>query len=358
MTETAQTNASRPWSGLDRRWTRRTMCLCCLGMAAAGSAPAPAGATDRVAALPTPRADHHMHIQGPEISAALARLQVRNPALLQGVDPAVLKPRSGADALRLLDAAGVERGVLLSEAYMFGSPLMAPDHPDVAALTRAENAYNVSEARKSGGRLVAFIGVDPLSPAARPEIDHWAGHGAAGVKLHLANSLFDFGDGAHMEQLRLVFAAARRRRMPIVVHLRNRSQWGATQVNAFVEQVLPAADGLGVQIAHGAGWGALDEPTVAALDAFAAAIAARKPGTRLLAFDLALVSAPWTKPQDPGRFVEAMRRAGLERFLFASDWPAKYTPAQEAAFLTGALPLSESEWRAILRREAGYLQAR
>ena len=305
----------------------------------------------------SPRADHHLHIQGPQLSQALAQLKARDPAVVQGVDPAVLKPRTGAEALRLLDAAGIRKGVLLSEAYMFGSPLMAPDNPDVAALTRAENSYNVAEARASGGRLVAFVGVDPLAPSAPAEIDHWAG-AAAGVKLHLANSFFDFGDPAHMARLREVFAQARGRRMPIAVHLRNRVQWGAAQADAFIDQVLPAAKGLVVQVAHGAGWGALDQPTVAALEAFGAAIAAKKPGTSALAFDLALVTAPWTKPDDPARFVEAMRKAGIERFLFASDWPAKYTPAQEAAFLQATLPLGAAEWRTILGNEARYLRGR
>jgi predicted TIM-barrel fold metal-dependent hydrolase len=332
--------------------TRRSVWLGGLGgLALAGSTTAAEGPI-------VPRADHHLHIQGPGISEALKRLGARDPSVIKFVDPAVLKTRSAADALAVLDTAGVRRGVLLSEAYMFGSPLMSPDNPDVAALTRAENAYNVAEAGKSGGRLVAFVGVDPLSPTAFPELDYWAGRGAAGLKLHLANSFFDFGDDAHMAQLQGVFAQAGRRRMPIAIHLRNRVPWGAAQVDAFVERVLPAAAGLPVQVAHGAGWGGFDQPTLAALEAFAAAIAAKKPGTASLSFDLSVVLALWTGPESPARYVAAMRRAGLERFLFASDWPAKYAPREQAAYLRGALPLSDDEWRAIFGREAGYLQRR
>jgi predicted TIM-barrel fold metal-dependent hydrolase len=283
---------------------------------------------------------------------ALKKLQARNPSILQGVDASFMNQRSAADALKLLDAAGIQHGVLLSEAYMFGSPLMAPDHPEVAAMTRAENAYNVAEARKSGGRLAAFIGVDPLSNTALPEIEHWSGHGAAGVKLHLANSMFDFGAPAQMAQLREVFASARRQRMPIIVHLRNRLEWGAGQANAFIDKVLPAAEELPVTVAHGAGWGALDRPTIEALDAFAKAIAARKPGTAALGFDLAVVVAPWTKPDDPARFVEVMRTIGMQRFQFGSDWPAKYTPGEEAAFLQKTLPLTPAEWGVIAAHRA------
>lgn len=358
MLREGATFESRPW-GLAS--TRRGFCLCCLGLLA-GGAPTPTLAGLRPISaprdLPSPVADHHLHIQGPEMCAALLRLKERNPSVFQGVDPSFLNPRTGADALRLLDAAGIERGVLLSEAYMFGSPLMAPDHPDVARLTRAENAYNVAEAKKSGGRLVAFVGVDPLSDTALPEIDHWSGHGAAGVKLHLANSLFDFNAAEQMDKLAGVFAAAGGRRLPIVVHLRNRLEWGATQADAFIDKVLPAAAGAPVQIAHGAGWGALDTPTVVALEAFSRAIAAKKPGADSLTFDLAVVAAPWTKPEDPAAFVRVMREIGMVRFCFGSDWPAKYTPEEEVNFLKTTLPLTSDEWRIIFARRAPFLSGR
>jgi len=350
----------RPWTSAEREPTRRAICLCCLGVLAGGF-PLQAGAQPSLRAgssLPPPLADYHLHIQGPDICAALERLKARNPAVFQGVDPSFMNPRSGADALKLLDAAGITYGVLLSEAYMFGSPLMAPDHPDVAHLTRAENAYNVGEAKKSGGRLLAFVGVDPLSTTAAPEIEYWSRNGATGLKLHLANSMFDFNAPEHVQQLKDVFALARRRHMPIVIHLRNRSEWGAAQANAFIDQILPSAQDLPIQVAHGAGWGALDQPTVAALDAFSQAIAAHKPGTEAVTFDLAIVLAPWTKPDDPSRFVDVMRAIGTDRFAVGSDWPAKYTPGEEVTFLEGTLPLTEAEWRAILAHRARYLPPR
>jgi predicted TIM-barrel fold metal-dependent hydrolase len=319
------------------------------------ASPAQAEPSLSPASLPTPLADYHLHAQGPEITAALKKLVARDPSVLGQTSAEILNPRAGADVLRLLDAAGVHKGVLLSEAYMFGSPLFAPDKPDVAALTRAENAYNVAEAKKSDGRLVAFVGVDPISTTALPEIEHWSGQGAAGVKLHLANSFFDFGAPAQMDQLREVFASAKAHRLPMIIHLRNRQHWGAAQANAFIDQILPAAEGLPVTIAHGAGWGSLDAPTTEALDAFAEAIAAKKPGTEKLSFDLAVLVVPWTKPDDPARFVEAARRVGLERWQFASDWPAKFTPGEHLAFLGKTLPFTASEWRQIAAHRAPYL---
>ena len=348
----------RSWNVVEGDTSRRSFCLCCLGLLA-GTMPLGAHAQPdpgkAAASLPAPIADYHLHIQGPEITAALKKLLARDPSVLGQTSPEIVNPRSGADVLRLLDAAGIRQGVLLSEAYMFGSPLFAPDKPDVAALTRAENAYNVAEAEKSGGRLIAFVGVDPISPTALPEIEHWSGRGAAGLKLHLANSFFDFGAPAQMDQLREVFARANAHRLPMIIHLRNRPQWGAAQANAFIDRILPAAEGLPITIAHGAGWGSLDAPTTEALDAFATAIAAKKPGTETLSFDLAVLVVPWTKPDDPAHFVEAARRIGVGRLQFASDWPAKYTPGEHLAFLGKALPFTASEWRQIAAHRAPYL---
>ena len=326
----------RPWNAAA---TRRTMCLCCLGMVSGGffsRAIAEPAASPALASLAAPLADYHLHIQGPTISEALKKLQSRNPAVFQGVGASFVNPRTGADVLKLLDSAGIQHGVLLSEAYMFGSPLMAPDQPDVARLTRTENAYNVAEAEKSGGRLTAFIGVDPLSPTALPEIDYWSGRGRVGLKLHLANSFFDFNASSQMAQLREVFARARDRRMPIIIHLRNRLEWGATQANAFIDQILPRAEGLPITVAHCAGWGDINAPTVEALRAFSVALTAGKSGTAALTFDLALVTTAATKPDDPAHLVDVMREVGISRFRIGSDWPARYAPLCRSRKTSGA----------------------
>jgi predicted TIM-barrel fold metal-dependent hydrolase len=339
--------------------TRRALWLSGLGAVGLGlpglsfGQPAPpAGPTN----LPPPLADYHMHIQGQALTEALERWKARDPNTFKFSKPGTMTSRSGADALKVLDAAGIRYGVLLSAAYTFGSPLLAPDHSDVARLTRIENAYNIAEAKRSGGRLVASISVNPLSPTAAREIDYWSRRGAAGLKLHLANSLFDFGAPDHIQALKQIFALAGRHRLPITIHLRNRFPWGAAQVNTFVDQVLPAAGGVTVQVAHGAGWAGLDEPTLEALQAFSQAIAANRPGTQALTFDLALVLGTYTRPEQAARYVEVMRSVGLHRFVFASDWPAAYTPAEQVTWLEKALPLTPDEWRTILAHRASYFK--
>ena len=75
-------------------------------------------ATERVA----PVADHHQHRFGPAIAGLLA-----------GGTRAI----AADDVVALLDAAGIHRAVLLSVAYLCGSPARVAE--DEYARARAEN---------------------------------------------------------------------------------------------------------------------------------------------------------------------------------------------------------------------------
>lgn len=309
------------------------------------------------AKLPPPLVDYHLHIQSKALSEVLQRTGARDPKLFAGMSPALLNPRSGADALRVLNKAGIRYGVLLSCAYMFTSPFFDLHNINKERLTREENVFNVAQAAQSKGRLVAFISVNPLSPWATSEIAYWkrAG-GASGLKLHLANSGFDFAHPADIQALKQVFSEAAKDNFPIIIHLRNRPDFGAAQVNTFVNEILPSAGSVPVQIAHGGGWGGLDDQTIASLVAFSDAIAAHRPGTDHLTFDLALVvTDEHTDPAKALRFVDLMCKIGIERFAMGSDWPAVYTPGEYAHLVEHELPLKPEEWRMILEHHADYI---
>jgi predicted TIM-barrel fold metal-dependent hydrolase len=134
---------------------------------------------------------------------------------------------------------------------MFFSPFAAADHLDAARLTRQENIYVVGEAAKSKGRLIAFIGIDPLAPNALEEIAYWIEHsGARGIKLHLGNSGFDYRSKANLDRLAAVFSAASVAKLPIAIHMRSSKAFGAREANQFIGEVLPSAGNLVVQVAH------------------------------------------------------------------------------------------------------------
>jgi predicted TIM-barrel fold metal-dependent hydrolase len=297
------------------------------------------------------RADHHMHLR----SRAAYEAMTVMCAGVQGCAPEAAHGVLGAaDALAVLDEAHVNRGVVLSVAYLFGSPFLARQHLDVARLTRAENEYVAAEVARSGGRLTGFFAVDPLQPSAAQEVRHWVADGRLqGLKLHLTSAGLNFKDPAQVKQLAGIVRLAGEAGLPLLIHLRTGPDFGAAQTEIFVRDVLPAAGGSTVQIAHAGGWSGTDQATLAILAAFAAHIARDDPATRHVLFDLSAVVTPATTQQQAGRLVELMRAVGLTRFVMGSDWDFA-TPRATLELMVAKLPLSAPEWQTLARNCAPW----
>jgi predicted TIM-barrel fold metal-dependent hydrolase len=333
------------------------MCLTCAMLVLPGAAEG-RRASQRM--LQPPVADHHLHIQSPAITAELKRRIALAPEQFVIFSPALLETRTAQHALDVLDAAGIERGVLLSMAYMFASPRATIAPADAPALTRAENEWNVEAARASGGRLQAFISVNPFADFALGELRHWApAADVSGLKLHLGNSDFDWRSNDDVARLATIFAAARDMSLPILVHVRGGGAYSPLETRRFIDEVLIQAGDNCVQIAHGGGGGGLDEATVQALAMYAEAIDQRASGTGRMVFDLAAVLV--RDSGDPPtaallkRFAQLVRHIGPERFVMASDWPSVFAPAEHNQLLEAQIPLTADEWQVILNNRAPYL---
>jgi predicted TIM-barrel fold metal-dependent hydrolase len=313
--------------------------------------------------LPAAAADHHLHIQSAEVSALLRQQYLHSKQGFDGINPALFDARSGLDALRTLDAAGIRYGVLLSEAYVFESPFAMSLTVERESLMRQENAYNVEAANRSGGRLLSFIGVNPLAASALNEVAFWAGRkGVAGAKLHLGNSDFDPQSAQHLEALATFFERAREARMAVVIHVRSPRDPQACGTSLFIDRVLSHAGDVPVQIAHAGGGGGLDESTLQALLAYSFAIQREAPGTQNLFFDLAAVGVPQHVHSTLARsllltLVKTMRSIGISRFVMGSDWPSVWPPAEHNAYLQNQIPLTIEEWRQLLAQKAPYWTA-
>jgi predicted TIM-barrel fold metal-dependent hydrolase len=189
----------------------------------------------------TPAGDYHQHVFSKEDIA------------LAGLDSA-LQPLDAKDVVALLDAAGIRKAVLLSIAFWYGKPGRQVD--DEPGQVRRENDWTVAQAARYPDRLVAFCSFNPLKDYAIKELERCAAKDGLvrGIKLHFGNSDVQLDDPAHLARLREVFAAANRRRMAIVVHMRpsisKGRPYGARQARIFLEQLLPAAPDVTVQVAQ------------------------------------------------------------------------------------------------------------
>ncbi|WP_424681303.1 amidohydrolase family protein [Frateuria sp. YIM B11624] len=338
--------------------TLRAVALRCLGILLLVLAP---GAEALAGTSPgTPVVDHHTHLNAPAIQAFLPEFCAAVKRL-GGCDPALTAAHSPADLLAAMDKAGIRRALVLSDGYLAQSPMMKPQRPDAAALMRAANDWTVALARRHPTRLAAFIAVDPLRPTALGEIARWRDDPAVrGVKLHLTASGVDLRNSRHLAALAGVFRAAAGARLAILVHLRTtRGDYGAGDVQRFLDAVLPSAGSAPVQIAHAAGWGGIDAPTLSALGAFADAFQAHPEHFRHVWFDLSGVWSGHGSASDRQALVVLMRRIGIRHFLPGSDWP--YNGDSLAEYYGHGypqLPLTQKEWAIIRANVAPYAKAR
>ncbi len=274
-----------------------------------------------------------------------------------------LQSITARDVIAHLDSASIRRALLLSVAYIWGSPVRTID--DEYSKVRAENDWTAAQAAEYPERLRAFCGFNPLEEYALGELERCAKDSRlkGGIKLHFGNSDVRLENPAHVEQLRRVFRAANEHRMAIVVHLRanisKKRPYGAVQARAFLEQLLPAAPDIEVQVAHmaGTGPGYDDPPSDSAMAELAEAVEKRDPRTRRLWFDVTSVVDREISAANAALVTKRIRQVGVDRVLYGSDAAAggNLAPRENwAAFRK--LPLTDGEFEKIARNEAPYLR--
>lgn len=268
--------------------------------------------------------------------------------------PAIEAPLDAERLVALLDAAGMQRAVVLSVGYWFQSPMFEVDDPVRRA--REENAWTAAQAARYPDRLVAFCSLNPISDAALELLRECARDGRfKGLKLHFANARIDLLDPDHLRRVREVFAAANEAGLAIAVHARGEGAYDARHARALIEQVLPAAPDITVQMAHLWG-GAAFAPE--ALQAYAEAVAAKHPATRRLIFDASDAAFAAGSPDTAELLVQRMRQIGLDRIVYGSDGAFDGHPDPQASWrlFRTQLPFTETEFAQIAANVAPYLE--
>ena len=303
-----------------------------------------------VAGAQAPAGDFHQHLFSPAAAAMLSTPAATVPTL------------TAAEVVSLLDSAGIRRAMVLSVAYMYGSP--ARSVADEREKVRAENDWTAAQVSQYSERLAAACSVNPLKDYALDEIARCARHPVLrrALKLHFGNSDVRTDLPEHVERLKHAFRAANANGMAIVVHLHanitNARPYGAEQARTFIEHLLPEAPDVVVQVAHLAGAGGSDNPRAdRALEALADAIARDDPRMRNVWFDVTAVVTARITEADARKVADQIRRIGPARVLYGTDASigANARPRQGwAAFRT--IPLTEAECGVIAANVPPYMR--
>jgi predicted TIM-barrel fold metal-dependent hydrolase len=281
----------------------------------------------------TPAVDYHQHL----VSKAFAPI-VKFPE------------RDGAALLRELDAAGIQRAVVLSVGYSFADERKGLADPD--RLTREENNWTSAQVAQSGGRLIGFCSANPLRPAALEELDRCLSlPGMVGIKQHFGNAGVSLRNPEHLARIQEVFDLAARHKAPVLVHMRARggNNYGAEDARLFLEQVVPHAPDIEVIVAHlgasGPGYGAQADEVLAA---FADAADHRDPRLRNVYFDVATNVTAETTAEEGALIAKRIRQLGTRRIVYGSDLsPPGGTIAAGWEIYRTHVPLTPAELRTI-----------
>ncbi|HEV2146159.1 MAG TPA: amidohydrolase family protein [Longimicrobiaceae bacterium] len=304
----------------------------------AACAPSPGAAP--VPRRAAPLVDYHQHMVSPAFAPIVK-----------------LPERDGAALVRELDAAGIERAVVLSVGYSFADERKGLSDPD--RLTREQNDWTAAEVARNAPRLIGFCSANPLRPAALQELERCLGlRGMVGIKLHLGNSGVSLRDPAHLGRVQQLFALAQRLRAPVLVHMRARggSNYGAEDARIFLERVVPTAPDVEIVVAHFGGAGPGYPPQADEVMAvFAAAAERGDPRMGNLYFDLATIVTDETTPADAAVVAQRIRQVGPGRVLYGSDLsPPGGSIRQGWEIFRTRVPLTDAELQQIANNRTRF----
>jgi len=294
-----------------------------------------------------PRVDHHQHLLSPALTIAWKQPEPVNAERL----------------IAQLDAAGIQRALVLSLAYAWGSPGLPPSDDEYAKV-RAENDWTAQQAALYPTRLVAACSVNPLRDYALREIERCAAHPGLrnGLKMQFANSRVNLRNPEHVAQLQRVFAAANENRVPLIVHVwtgddRVANPFDARDARTFIEQVLPSAPDVVVQIAHLGGSGPrLDPGTEAAMIVLSEAAATSHPAMKNVYFDITTNVVPESPDADAAFMTARIRQIGVSRVVYGSDGPPNLPAAESWRAHRDKLGLTIREFERIRTNVVPFLK--
>lgn len=290
-------------------------------------------ATTRSVSREAPRVDYHQHL----VSAAFAPI-------------VKLPPRDGKALLAELDAAGIEKAVVLSVGYSFADERKKLPDPD--RLTREENDWTAGQVEAAGGRLIGFCSANPLRAVAIPELQRCLGlPGMKGIKLHFGNSGVSLRVPEHAARMAEVFAFAERMHASVLVHMRARggANYGAEDARLFLDKLVPAAPSIDIVIAHLGGSGPGYPPQAdSVMEVFGDAAEHMDPRMRNIYFDVATVVTGEAPVEEVAQVAKRIRQVGAEKILYGSDLsPPGGSVRAGWDIFRNRVPLTDAEFRTI-----------
>ncbi len=235
---------------------------------------------------------------------------------------------TGERALFAALTAEQRRAIVLSSGYQ---AQMSAEN------ARKENAFVAAEVKKLPTRLAGACAVNPMKEWALTELQKCSDDGLRILKLHTMASGLKLRDETHKLKLTEILSAAERLQMTVLIHGNfpeaSRGDEGLQLLSEL--EKFPR-----IRFILGHLWGR----EFKWLEGF------KHPN-----FVVEVSATPiWMKlPESREQLVKTMRKVGMKKFVFGSDWPV-FHPSEMVMALK-ALPLKDDEYKAIMFENARAL---
>lgn len=312
-------------------------------------------------------ADHHVHLLGSNLIRDWKSLGVP----FSKPDSVYLSASSLLVQTQKEEAPALQQALLVPMAHLYGNAefreALKLSVEEEASRVRSENDHVANEAQRYGERARALCAVNYLRPYAWEEIARCRReHSSAGVKLHLASAETDLRDEAHLAALARVAAWADSEQVMLLLHFDpQRRGLEVVDVERFIQRVLEPYPGLQVCIAHLGGSGGYGPWTQSVFRTFLAWLEARQKFGESrdgVFFELSAVilekeseGVPATTEEEAAKIATDLRRAGLQRILFGSDYPV-FFPSAYSMLLQTRAGLTPEEFELIARNRLPALR--
>jgi predicted TIM-barrel fold metal-dependent hydrolase len=235
---------------------------------------------------------------------------------------------TGERALFAALTAEQRRAIVLSSGYQ---PQMTAEN------ARKENAFVAAEVKKLPTRLAGACAVNPLKEWAMTELKQCREDGLRVLKLRTMASGLKLQDEAHKLKLREILSEAERLQMTVLIHGHfpeaSRGDEGL-QILRELEKYPKIRFILGHLWGREFRWLEGFEHPNFVVEVSATPILLKLPESR-------------------EQLAKTMRKVGMKKFVFGSDWPV-FHPSEMVMALK-ALPLKENEYKAIMFQNARAL---
>ena len=302
--------------------------------------------------------DHHVHVLSPRLVADWKSLGME-----------FSRPdESYTDASLILSQNEVGGAFLISMAHLYSTEdfrAICTTRELERRLVAAENDYVAVSVARHPSKLIGFFSLNFFREYAVDELERCkANPNLTGLKLHLPACSFDLENEGHWKRLSEVLSLAARENVPVLLHLTAGEDVDLQKAAWFWESVIEPHPRLELYLAHLGSVGGFNNSSENILMSYHRRCAESPAfGNMRIYFDLsgAIIGEnqeiPRTTAERCHRLAELMLRIGVNRFLFASDYPV-FSVAETRSELQQRLGLPADDMTELLSNRSRLFGAK